>query len=164
MTETDTRKRCPLWVRILLAASLALNLAVVGLVAGLMLRGPGPLRGGGPGLSYALPYIVALDRSDRRAVLGAVRKDPDLPDRAARRAQFADMLTALRAEPWDRDAVRAVLAQQADGVARVQAVAQEAWLDTIAEMSPQQRADYADTVEAVLRKGPRGKRDKPQRD
>ena len=46
-----------------LAASLALNLAVVGLVAGLMLRGPGPLRGGGPGLSYALPYIVALDRS-----------------------------------------------------------------------------------------------------
>ncbi|WP_299691116.1 periplasmic heavy metal sensor [uncultured Tateyamaria sp.] len=161
MTEEITRKRCPLWVRILLALSLALNLAIVGLVAGLLTRGPGPLRGGGPGLSYALPYIVALDRTDRRAVMGAVRNDPSLPDRRSRKAQFDDMLAALRAEPMDRAAVRAVLASQADGVARVQAVAQEAWLDTIEAMSPQERRNYADTVEAVLQKGPRGKRGKP---
>lgn len=161
MTETNIRARSPLWVKILLALSLAVNLAIVGLVAGLLIRAPGPLRGGGPGLSYALPYIVALDREDRRAVMGTVREDPDLPDRRDRRAQFDDMLAALRADPLDEDVVRAVLARQASGVARVQSVAQEAWLELVSGMSAAERAAYADTVEQVLKKGPRGKKGKP---
>ena len=162
MTEM-TRTRCPLWVKILLALSLALNLAIAGLVAGFMMRGPGPLRGGGPGLSYALPYIIAMERGDRRAVLGAVRDNPDLPDRSARRAQFDQMLTALRADPFERETVRDVLRSQADGGARVQSVAQAAWLDRIAAMTVAERAAYADQVEQVLKKGPRGRKgDKPK--
>ena len=162
MTDTNTspprRRRSPLWVRILLSLSLAINLAIAGLVAGLVLRGDGPLRGGGAGLSYALPYIVALERDERRAVMGAVRGNPDLPDRRARRAQFDDMLTALRAEPLDREAVRAILSRQAGGVAQVQAVAQEAWLDRVAAMTPVERVAYAARVEEILNKGPRGRK------
>ena len=162
MTDTNIsqprRARCPIWGRVLLALSLAINLAIAGLVAGLVMRGDGPLRGGGPGLSYALPYIVALERSERRAVMGAVRGNPDLPDRSVRRAQFDDMLTALRADPLDRDAVRAVLTRQAGGVAQVQAVAQEAWLDRVAAMTPVERTAYAARVEEILNKGPRGRK------
>ncbi|MEM7630561.1 MAG: periplasmic heavy metal sensor [Pseudomonadota bacterium] len=158
MTETNIRARSPLWVKVLLALSLAINLAIAGLVAGLVLRGDGPLRGTGPGLSYALPYIIALEREDRRAVMGEVRSTPDLPNRRSRRAQFDDMLVALRSEPLDRAAIRAVLARQADGVARVQDVAQEAWLDRIAAMSLAERQAYADAVEDVLKKGPPGRK------
>ena len=161
MTDDTTpapRTRCPLWVKVLLTLSLAANLAIVAMVAGFLLRGPGPLRGGGPGLSYALPYIVALEKEDRRSVLRAVRDNPDLPDRRARRAHFDEMLTALQADPMDVDAVRTVLARQANGVAEVQAVAQAAWLERVRAMSPEDRSAYAARVEDVLRRGPR-KRD-----
>ncbi|WP_415919988.1 periplasmic heavy metal sensor [Tateyamaria sp. SN6-1] len=163
MSDTGTRARSPLWVKLLLAVSLGINLCIAGLVAGFLLRGPGVMRGDGPGLSYAMPYIIALERADRRAVLGTVRGNPDLPDRRMRRAQFDDMLAALRSDPLDQDAVRAVLARQARGVSQVQAVAQAAWLDRLAQMSATERAAYADAVEEVLKKGPkRGGPKKPK--
>ena len=160
MTDETTRTprtRCPLWVKILLTCSLAANLAIVAMVAGFLIRDPGPLRGGGPGLSYALPYIVSLDRADRRAVLSAVRDNPDLPDRRARRAHFDEMMRALRTDPLDRAAVEAVLARQADAVTRVQDVARAEWLERVAAMPAQERAAYAARVEEVLRRGPRNR-------
>ena len=163
MNETETT-RCPLWVKIVLVSSLALNLAIAGFVFGFVVRGDGHVRGGSAGLSYALPYIAALERDDRRAVSRAVRRSPDRPDRPQRRAQFEEMLNVLRADPLDRDAVLAVLKRQADGVAQVQAVAQAAWLERIEAMTAQERQTYADAVESVLRKGPRGRSGKNRKD
>ncbi|MEL6619791.1 MAG: periplasmic heavy metal sensor [Pseudomonadota bacterium] len=155
------RTRCPIWVRVVLGLSLALNLLIIGLVAGFVLRG-GPVASNGGGLSYAAPYIIALDRSDRRAVLAAIRSDPTLPDRRARRAQFAEMLTALRADPIDIAQVQAILDRQARATSRVQAVAQATWLARVQEMSVADRRAYADGVENVLKRGPR-RRNRPPR-
>lgn len=155
------RARSPIWVKILLAASLAANLAIAGLVTGFVMRGSGPLRGDGPGLSYALPYIVALDRSDRRDVINTIRGNKDLPNRRTRRAQFDDMLVALRSDPLDVAAISAVLARQAEGVSGIQSVAQDAWLAKLGEMTLEQRLTYADTVEDILRKGPKRGGPKP---
>jgi len=152
--DEKVRPRTAVWVKVLLAVSLGINLAIAGFVAGIALRGPAPLRGEGPGMSYALPYVVALERETRRAVLGAVRNAEELPSRRARRAKFDEMLTALRAEPFDRGAVLDVLRAQADGVARVQTVAQTAWLEQVEAMSLEERRAYADAVEDVLRRGP----------
>ena len=87
-TQPDTR-RCPLWVKIALALSLAFNLAIVGLAAGFVLRG-GPMGARGPAMGYATPYVLALPRELRREVFGAVRNDKNLPNRRSRGAPNND--------------------------------------------------------------------------
>ncbi|KIC46172.1 hypothetical protein RA29_20120 [Tateyamaria sp. ANG-S1] len=147
-------------MKLLLGLSLSLNLAVIGLVAGFVLRG-GPLGGKGPGMGYAMPYVMALPQEDRRRVFGSVRNDPDLPGRGARRAAYNDMVAALDADEFDRAAVEAVLLRQSRGVADVQAVAQATWLEIVAEMPAEERRAYAQRVREVARRG--GGRGKPDR-
>lgn len=161
MADTKIERRCPLWVKILLGLSLAINLAIVGLVGGIALRG-GPLGGKGPGMGYALPYVLALPQEERRNVFGAIRSKPELPGRKARRAAYRDMVALLEADTFDRVAVTAVLERQARDVGQVQMVAQTAWLDTVAAMTDEERRAYAERVTEVLARGGRsrpGKRD-----
>jgi len=151
--------RCPTWVKLMLGLSLALNLAIVGLVAGMVLRG-GPMGGKGPAaMGYATPYVIALPRDLRRGVFRGIREDKSLPDRKARRADYRAMVKALRATPLDTSAVEALLRKQADGVARVQARGQTAWLNVVTDMSDAERAAYADRIEEVLERGGKRKKD-----
>ncbi|WP_299611824.1 periplasmic heavy metal sensor [uncultured Tateyamaria sp.] len=156
MAETTIERRCPLWVKILLGLSLAVNLAIVGLVGGVAWRG-GPLGGKGPGMGYAMPYVLALPHDDRRAVFGAVRDNADLPGRGARRAVYRDMIALLQAGAFDRAAVSAVLERQARDVGQVQMVAQTAWLDRIAAMTEGERSAYAERLTEVVSRGSRGR-------
>lgn len=141
--------RTPGRMRLLLTLSLGLNLALAGIVAGLVLSGPGDSRRAAPPhLHYALslppPY-----RQDLRQGLRASRGDWEgtrtrLEDR---RVAFA---AALTAEPFDLQGVADVLARE-DELAR--ALSQRGagmLLEQIARMSPEDRAVYA---ENVLEKG-----------
>ncbi|MEO9574559.1 MAG: periplasmic heavy metal sensor [Tateyamaria sp.] len=156
--ETETR-RCPLWVKIVLALSLALNLCIAGLVAGFVLRG-GPMAGRAPAMGYAMPYVLALPRDLRRDVFGAVRNDDSLPDRRARREEYRDMIKALKVTPFDATAVEAVLLRQGDGVSRVQAAAQAAWLEAVSGLSDEERAAYTDRMQEALNRNGRPKKGK----
>ncbi|WP_299724645.1 periplasmic heavy metal sensor [uncultured Tateyamaria sp.] len=157
MNAETTPRRCPLWIKIALALSLALNLAIAGLVAGFVLRG-GPLAGRGPSMGYAMPYVLALPREDRREVFRTLRNDKDLPDRRARRAAYSEMIAALQATPFEVSAVEAVLARQGEGASRVQAVAQAAWLEAVSGFSDEERLAYtARMQEALDRRKPRKK-------
>lgn len=156
MADTQITRRSPLWVKILLAVSLSINLAVLGLVGGIALRG-GPLGGKGPGMGYAMPYVLALPKEERRDIFGAVRNNPDLPGRGARRAAYRDMVDLLSADNFDRAAVESVLARQAGSVSQVQAVAQAAWLDKVAAMSTEERQAFAERLEEVVARGGRGR-------
>ena len=156
MAEDKGTPRCPLWVKIVLGLSLAANLAIAGVVAGAVLRG-GPMGGKGPAVGYAMPYVIALPREDRRAVFDTIRRDPSLPDRRARRADYEAMIAALRADPFEVAAIQAILSRQADGVGRVQNVAQSAWLDTVTAMSPEARMEYTLRIQEVLKRGSKDK-------
>ncbi|WP_299553348.1 periplasmic heavy metal sensor [uncultured Tateyamaria sp.] len=156
MAETRMERRCPLWAKIVLGLSLAVNLGIVGLVGGIALRGE-PLGGKGPGMGYAMPYVLALPHEDRRAVFGAVRDNRDLPGRGARRAAYQDMVTLLKAGTFDDVAVAAVLERQSEGVAQVQKVARAVWLDRVAAMSGDERTVYADRLAEVVSRGGRHK-------
>ncbi|MEM8654015.1 MAG: periplasmic heavy metal sensor [Pseudomonadota bacterium] len=161
MAETTRERRCPIWIKILLGLSLALNLAIIGLVGGMVLRG-GPLGGKGSGMGYAMPYVLALPHEDRRAVFGAVRDNDALPGRGARRAAYRDMIALLEAGGFDRNGAEAVLERQALGVTQVQMAARKAWLERVEGMSPTTRQTYAERLQEVLsrgRRGGRGKRD-----
>lgn len=151
--------KTPRWIKIALGVSLALNLAVVGMIAGAAVRqGDG---GGGPRSSgfgaYGLPYMIALPRAERRAVVRAIKSDQQagLPDRAARRALYQEVLAALRAEPFDAGALTQALGQQTETTIAVQKVAQGAWLEVVSGMTHAERTAYAADVEAVLKRGPK---------
>jgi len=153
--DADTKTvRCPLWIKIALALSLAVNLAIAGLAAGFALRG-GPMAGRAPSMGYAMPYVLSLPHDMRREVFGAVRRDEGVPDRRARRAEYREMITALQASPFDAAAVRAVLARQAEGASRVQSVAQNAWLDAVARLSDAERMAYTERMQDALDRGGR---------
>lgn len=141
--------------RIILVLSLALNIAIVGMVAGFVLRNgkAGPPRGFDLSLG---PIGQALDRKDRRAISNALRRHPEL--RPQRRGQvFAGMdalINAVEAQPFDPDAVRAALQIPLARLQAVQNVAQDALIEQIEEMSDAQRAAFAER----LRSAPRTRR------
>ena len=160
MTENpqpDNAGRRP-WGKIALFVSLAFNLAVIGLVAGAMWGGPRDrdrnpvLRDLGFG-----PFVQALPRADQRALAAALRAEAGSfrDNRAALRAQFEAILDALRADPFDADGFRALVADQRSQIGERQRIGQDLLLARIAQMSVADRAAYADALDHSLRR--RGK-------
>lgn len=142
-------------LRIALAVSVALNLLILGLVAGAVLRDGGP-RGRMMGDVAFGPFTEALAPEDRAALRREfVQRLPGMRDvRRQMRADFAGLLAALRAEPFDMEAVRGLIAGQSDRMAERLALGQDLLLGRIGAMTPQARADFADRLEDRLRRGP----------
>ncbi|WP_298921332.1 periplasmic heavy metal sensor [uncultured Roseobacter sp.] len=159
-TEMERKSGTSRRIKILLGVSLALNLAVVGLVAGTLLRhgegGRGGLRMAGLG-AYGLPYMMALPHHERRAVIHSAREgSPEgFPDRAARRALYAEVLSALRNVPYDPEKLSKAVERQAATTIAVQEAALGAWMEVVGGMTDAERENYAQDVEEVLRRGPR---------
>jgi uncharacterized membrane protein len=113
LTEPLPRPATATWVKVVLALSLAINLAILGVVAGAWIKvSPDRSGGGGPReLSFG-PFSEALTRQDRRALRAAfMERAPEF--RAAREAtrdEFEALLSALRAAPFDPAALSPVLA------------------------------------------------------
>lgn len=157
MVEDKTPAAGPsrLW-RIVLVLSLALNLAVVGVVVGAAASGRW---GDGPPRSFDLglgPLSRALAPEERRAISRRLREDRslrsfDLRERVNR------VVATLQAEPFDPDALRGLLAEQSQRIATVQATAQEVILEQIIAMTPERRRAFADQLleEMSRAKGPR---------
>lgn len=158
---TPPPARSPLWMRILLALSLTLNLAVLGIVAGALLRDhderrPMPVRDLGFGA-----FDDALSPDDRRELRRAFMDEgPDF--RGARRAMrqdFAAILTALRADPFDPAALQTVLDRQNARGAEMLAFGQKLLSERVAAMDPAARLAFADRLEESLtrKRGPGGR-------
>lgn len=163
VTERSRNAKLMRWA---LGLSLGVNLLVLGLVAGAAYRTDGP-HGGGKGTmrNYGTPYIIALPDDRRRAIFKDMRQnDRDRSvSRDARRAQYAEALTALRSDPFDRSRLVAILETQRTATLDVQQAVQDAWLAEIAAMDTAARAAYADRLQEVLERGPKRKRDKDKR-
>lgn len=150
-----------LW-RIVLVISLALNLAVVGLVVGSAVSGR---LGKEPPRSFDLglgPVARALDKDERRAIGRALRQDGVMRDFNLR-GRVSGMVEALKAEPFEPDVLRALMTEQASRVAEVQATAQNAFIEQIVAMTPDRRREFADQLtEELSRARPRrdGSRDR----
>jgi uncharacterized membrane protein len=142
------------WLRRALFVSVAVNLLVIGAVAGLVLT-HGPRddhivradRGAGFGM-----YVRALSAEDRAALREAYRAgraEDGQGWRGAGRADQADLLAALRAEPFDPGAVAAVfdrhIARMSAGMARGRAL----MLARIEAMAAPERAAFADRLERM---------------
>jgi len=179
MTQTpDPRasSRMPRWLKAVFALSLAGNLAVVGLVAGTALRddGPGKRRPKPPPPPAAAEAIGAVmyrsfDREQRRALRALA--DGEFDNIVQRRVtELNALLDVIRDEPLDTAELRRRIELQSASIQEFRSAMQEAWITQLQQMSPDDRAAFAERVEnhiARFRKPPRrgpGKRDGGNRD
>jgi len=147
-------------LRVVLVCSLALNLAVIGAVVGALVSGR---MGEGPPRSIDLgvgPVARALTPEERREVVRGLRQDRVMRDLDLR-GRIDGMLAVLKADPYDPDLFRALMQERAAQVTAVQAKAQDAFLETIAQMTPERRAAFADALALEMskerpRRGPQG--------
>ncbi|MFM7656597.1 MAG: periplasmic heavy metal sensor [Paracoccaceae bacterium] len=140
-----------------LGISLALNLAVVGMVAGAMLRD-------GPGMRGAMvrdlgfgPFTEALSREDRRALRQALfERAPEIRQARQQRQEDLQALVAiLRAEPFDAAALAAAMAEQEARMVGQLRLGQTVLQERIAAMTPEARRGFAERLEDGLSHGGR---------
>jgi len=151
---TQTKPRGGRGLKIALALSLAVNLAILGLVAGAMLGG-GPRGGGGDPHLRSLglgPFAMAFSREDRAGFAERI-------DRTALRAErqaLGDSLVALRAalasEPFDRAAAEVALSRSRGAAEALQGIGHHAVLDQIAQMTTAERRALAQRLDRALRR------------
>ncbi|MDJ0629525.1 MAG: periplasmic heavy metal sensor [Rhodobacter sp.] len=143
------------WVKIVLFASLAFNLLIVGLVAGALLGGPRD-RDRNPALRDIGfgPFVQALPRSDKIAMTRALRREAGAfrENRAALRRQFESFVAALRADPYDHDEVARLVTTGQDRIFERQRLGRELLLERIAGMDASQRKAYAEALDKSLRR------------
>lgn len=142
-------------VKIALAVSVALNLAVAGLAAGAWLR-DGP-RGGMPRDMSFGPFSEALDDADRKSIRRSLleRVGEFREQRQAAKAEFEMLLVALRAEPFDSTAMKSALAAiEARNSQRLE-LGRTLIETRLIEMSAEARKAFADRLEKGLRRGGR---------
>lgn len=155
--KPDRTQRRMRWV---IGLSLALNLVFIGVFAGAALRfqrDGGAARASAPPIqSYGAPLARSLPREARRELIMGMRKMPGMPNRRERRALYQEMLTALRANPFDAAQVEAIFARQGDVAQKVQTFATGRWLSLVSEMTPAERLVVADRLEEALRRPQRG--------
>ena len=149
-------------MRIVLVASLALNLAVAGLVVGSFASGR---MGDGPPRSFDLglgPISRALAPEDRRHVAIALRRTRPMADYDLR-GQISQMVATVRADPFEPDALRALMVEQSQHTDQLQQNAQEVLIDHFTTMSVEERNAFADRLVAELSRV-RERRDRKSRD
>lgn len=160
MAPNETPKNKPVspgrGLRIALFVSLALNLAVVGTVAGMFLSvGPhGPRAASNDrGINFGR-YNNALSPEDRAALraayldLSAGRPASEARSlRAAHRAEQVALLASLRAEPFDLAAVAEVFKREQGRMTQGIEIGQALLLGRIEAMSPSERTAFADRLE-----------------
>jgi len=153
------------WGRVVLVTSLALNLAVAGVVGGAVLGRFGPDRHDIAARDIGLGlFSEALDPEDRKALRRAyVQANPDRrADRQNMREDLQTVLTALRAEPFEVETLRQALEAGAVRIAARQEQGQAIVLNHLAKMTPTARAEVADRLEETLKR--RDRRSRPSRD
>ncbi len=129
--------------RLICIASLALNCALIGVIAGAAITG----RGGDREARWrGSPLISALPDPVRSELREGRRSDPQ-----DRRARFGALMDTLRADPFDPAALEALLREQrALGAARAER-AEAGLIGALSRMSPAERAAYADRLEDKMR-------------
>lgn len=159
LTQPPTPSRPGRGLKIALAVSVALNLGVAGLIAGMALDG-GPGRHGdmmARDLGFG-PFDGALLPQDRDALRQNIQgRIAEL--RTARRQMQADnasVLTALRADPFDQTALSTALNTQAQHLGDRLTIGSDVIRDYLTALPKDARLAFADRLEHRMRHGKDG--------
>lgn len=148
-------------LRIALGLSLAVNLLILGLVAGAALHGPPDRSKMERDLNFG-PFAEALRPEDRRALRREIlQRAPELRESRDRmRLDLAGLLEALRADPFDPVRLEAVMNAQQERLAGQIALGANVIRDYLTGLDAAERRAFADRLEHSLNRGP----DEPKKD
>lgn len=163
MAETQPERQgasgTPTWVKILLAVSLMLNMGIIGMMVGAGLRHqfdmraapPPPVRGAMNDLGFG-PFIEAFPPERRRELGRKLRERAGsfTTNRAELRREVDDMLAALRAVPYDPQALQQLIDAQRARILERMSLGRDLLLEEIAAMNDAERAQFADRLEKSL--------------
>lgn len=141
------------WLRVLLLLSLAINLLVVGLAVGAMVkwskwRSDHPAR-----MEMGVgPLTRALSHDDRKAIARDMRaaQAKGHVSRAEMRVELQGLVQDLKAVPYDPDVVEQRLTRHRAGFEERLSLGVRLLQARLAQMTPEDRAAYADRLEDVL--------------
>ncbi len=158
MAESQTSGKklaAPRWMRVLLGLSLALNLLVLGLVSGAMVRYGGADGMRPPPRTVGATLFRELPPEDRRAIRDRsngmmMMNGMNMNHHERRMAAASAVSAAMRAKPFDRDALSAILEQQAAQRDGFETSVQQAWIERVANMTDAQRHAYAGRLEHAM--------------
>ncbi len=150
-------------LRIALAVSVALNLAVLGVVGGALLGPDGPARGEprlrDPGFGMFTAALTAENRADLRRRF--IRQAPGFAQhRREMQAGLQALLVALRAEPFDAGQLEAAMQAQAQQLGDRLAVGQALIRDFLIDLAPDDRRAFADRLETSMPRHRKGRDDR----
>lgn len=154
MANAENSTKTPLWMRITLFVSIALNMLVVGIVAGFFVTGGPDGRADRDRRDSGSLFTRALGPEDRRVL----RREfmANLPEQGRDASSIvSDMQTALdalRATPFDPQAFAQAISDQSDRRSQREQVGRRVLAARIAAMSDTERTAYADRVEQELKK------------
>lgn len=148
MTDTPRRRGCPRWLKLLLILSLAVNVAIAGIVIGHSARGgEGGENRRARSSDRVINWIVDMLPEERRdlavAHFAAARERLDAA-RVNRSKGLAAVVASMRAEPYDPDATLATLNEMFDSRTNGRAAVRERLATLLAELTPAERAAFAD--------------------
>ncbi|MCY4178752.1 MAG: periplasmic heavy metal sensor, partial [Litoreibacter sp.] len=128
------------WLRILLIASLAVNLLVAGAFVGAAFSDKGGKKERNPAAQMPVgPYGRAFSKEDRQALRQSfeARRDTFRENRAQMRAFGEDLAEAVRAMPFDAEAVRTILTAQRGLQLQMQEAGSEIMVERLEQMGPE---------------------------
>lgn len=142
--STPQAKGTPRWIKIALIVSVAVNLGVAGVIGGAALRAPEIQRNNLEAPEGVAMLARAMPPEHQRELRQNLReRRSDLrPDREELRNLRDRFIVALRAEPFDIDAVNAVFADQRAMLSKLTAAGHTSVIEQIEKMSPRDRERY----------------------
>ncbi|MGB0658573.1 MAG: periplasmic heavy metal sensor [Mangrovicoccus sp.] len=148
----------PLWGKLVLGASLAFNLLILGIVGGFLWMASGhgdrppPRPFGG-----AVPYFRYLDIPDQRALAKNFREDASEfgLSRGSEREHREALIAILRADPFDPEALAALLSERHDAFSKLGERGQLRFSNYVADMSSAERLAVAQRIERWKDRPPR---------
>jgi len=154
--ETPVRGGMSGKLKALLITSLTVNFLVLGAVLGVVIehrREPPPPERSLDAITFG-PLGGAFDRDDRAAMRQAARaQGADLVAlRQEMRGDFARLLAALKADPFDPAALQAVLSQMQARTEKRMEMGQSLMLARVAAMTPEQRVALAERLSRGIEK------------
>ena len=146
MSEQTTPqvKGTPRWIKIALILSVAANLGVAGIIGGAALRAPEIKRNSIEAPEGVAVLARAMPQAHQRELRETLRdRRGDLrPDRQELKNLRDRLVIALRAEPFDIEAVKLVFAEQRAMLSKLTEAGHDSVIEQIERMSPRDREIY----------------------
>src|SRR5215472_589125 len=144
-SEAPVVRRAPRWLLVVLFASLAVNLVIVGSVAGAVWRHRGPPAWAGVVIPNLLGYASTFPSERRRQIWELTREERSRirPFRREVRAAREETIKALVAEPFDRQQFPRGAAQQGGAENRARVAVQDLYLKIADNLTADERQAFA---------------------